>query len=58
MTSCRELLPGQRLVESMLVKRFKLAEVQFEALRQLESEGLIAFERNKELLFQGFASRN
>jgi len=43
-----KLLPGQRLVESMLVERFKTSRSPIrEALRQLESEGLITFERNK-----------
>lgn len=43
-----KLVPGQRLVESMLVERFKASRSPIrEALRQLESEGIITFERNK-----------
>ncbi len=43
-----KLFPGERLVESKLVERFKTSRSPIrEALRQLESEGLITFERNK-----------
>jgi DNA-binding GntR family transcriptional regulator len=43
-----KLLPGQRLVESMLVERFKVSRSPIrEALRRLESEGMITFEHNK-----------
>jgi DNA-binding GntR family transcriptional regulator len=43
-----KLSPGERLVESTLVKRFKTSRSPIrEALRQLESEELITFERNK-----------
>jgi DNA-binding GntR family transcriptional regulator len=46
--ACGKLFPGERLVESMLVERFKTSRSPIrEALRQLESEGLISFERNK-----------
>ena len=40
--------PGERLVEDRLAKEFKASRSPIrEALRQLESEGLITFERNK-----------
>ncbi|HEA65500.1 hypothetical protein LCGC14_2459970 [marine sediment metagenome] len=40
--------PGERLVEDRLVEEFKASRSPIrEALRQLESEGLITFERNK-----------
>ena len=40
--------PGERLVEDRLVKEFRASRSPIrEALRQLESEGLITFERNK-----------
>lgn len=43
-----KLFPGHRLVESTLVERFKVSRSPIrEALRQLESEGLITLERNK-----------
>jgi len=42
------LLPGERLLEDKLAKRFKVSRSPVrEALRNLESEGLIEFERNK-----------
>jgi DNA-binding GntR family transcriptional regulator len=42
------LSPGERLVEDTLAKRFRASRSPIrEALRQLESEGLIEFERNK-----------
>lgn len=42
------LYPGERLVESKFTKKFKASRTPIrEALRQLESEGLIEFERNK-----------
>ena len=43
-----KLRPGERLVEERLVKEFKSSRTPIrEALRQLESESLIVFERNK-----------
>jgi len=43
-----KLLPREHLVESRLVEKFKTSRTPIrEALRQLESEGLITFERNK-----------
>ena len=40
--------PGERLIEERLVDEFKASRSPIrEALRQLESEGLITFERNK-----------
>ena len=40
--------PGERVVEERLVEEFKASRSPIrEALRQLESEGLITFERNK-----------
>jgi len=40
--------PGERLVEERLVDEFKVSRSPIrESLRQLESEGLITFERNK-----------
>jgi len=43
-----KFLPGERLVENQLVQEFKTSRSPIrEALRQLESEGLIVFERNK-----------
>jgi DNA-binding GntR family transcriptional regulator len=43
-----KLSPGERLLESKLVEQFKTSRSPIrEALRQLESEGLISFERNK-----------
>jgi len=43
-----KLTPGERLVEARLVDRFKTSRSPIrEALRQLESEGLISFKRNK-----------
>jgi DNA-binding GntR family transcriptional regulator len=42
------LSPGERLLEDKLAERFKVSRSPIrEALRQLESEGLIEFERNK-----------
>ena len=42
------LLPGERLLESKFAKEFNCSHTPIrEALRQLESEGLILFERNK-----------
>lgn len=42
------LSPGERLIESNLVNEFKASRSPIrEALRQLESEALITFERNK-----------
>jgi len=43
-----KLSPGERLVESKLVEEFKTSRTPIrEALRQLQSEGTIEFERNK-----------
>lgn len=43
-----KLSPGERLVESKLAERFKCSHSPIrEVLRQLESEGLLIFERNK-----------
>lgn len=42
------LSPGERLVESTLIDRFKSSRSPIrEALRQMESEGLITCEKNK-----------
>jgi DNA-binding GntR family transcriptional regulator len=42
------ILPGERLVESRVAEEFKASRAPIrEALRQLESEGLTKFERNK-----------
>ncbi len=43
-----KLSPGERLVESKLVAQFKSSRSPIrEALRQMESEGLVTFEHNK-----------
>jgi len=43
-----KFLPGERLVEERLAEEFKASRSPIrEALRQLESEGLITFERNR-----------
>jgi DNA-binding GntR family transcriptional regulator len=43
-----KILPGERLVESRVAEEFKASRAPIrEALRQLESEGLTKFERNK-----------
>lgn len=45
-----KLSPGERLVEAKLCKEFQASRTPIrEALRQLENEGLITFERNKGL---------
>ena len=43
-----KLFPGERLLESKLAEEFKCSQTPVrEALRQLESEGLLTFEQNK-----------
>ena len=43
-----KVLPGERLIEEQLSEKFKISRTPVrEALRQLESEGLITFERNR-----------
>jgi DNA-binding GntR family transcriptional regulator len=43
-----KLFPGERITQSRFVAKFKASRTPIrEALRQLESEGLIKFERNK-----------
>jgi DNA-binding GntR family transcriptional regulator len=43
-----KLVPGERLLESKLVKEFRCSQSPVrEALRQLETEGLLTFEKNK-----------
>ena len=43
-----KLMPGERLIEAKLTEEFQTSRSPIrEALRQLESEGLITFERNK-----------
>jgi DNA-binding GntR family transcriptional regulator len=46
--TCGRLLPGERLTENKLSNMYNVSRSPIrEALRQLESEGLISFERNK-----------
>lgn len=43
-----KLFPGERVLESRLAKEFKCSQTPVrEALRQLESKGLLTFEQNK-----------
>src|SRR4030043_2088390 len=52
------LSSGERLVESMLVERFRASRSPIrEALRQLVSEGLITFERNKGITVSKLSTR-
>ena len=53
-----KLLPGQRVVESVLVERFKVSRSPIrESLRRLESEGMITLEHNKGITVSRLSSQ-